>query len=191
MTLTLSYSKSEDAPAGAGEGGYHMCPVQLSPLVDGEVTYTYTDEYEALSLYAEQGDLAWPALFVVNMLGELPAPPMPGYELGSGIFNVETINGEPIQAPVDITFGLYGNVRDAERLRYDPDSGGWTAEGTVTIDADMGVATVSTTTMGVYAVLSPISEIPTVSEWGLIVMTLLGLTVGTLLLLKRRRAVPR
>ena len=37
--------------------------------------------------------------------------------------------------------------------------------------------------------LSSISGIPTVSEWGLIVLTLLGLTFGTVMLARRRSQV--
>lgn len=186
VTVNLTYSKSETAPGGGG-GGFHMCPLQLSELVDGTVTYVYAEQFQALTVDVEIGDLVMPASFLVDALGELPAAPPATDQLASGVFDVGTINGDPLQADVDITFGYYGNPNAVEVLRYDPNAGAWTAPlGTVIIDSTAHVVTISTTTMGVYAVFAPAAGIPAVSTWGLVVMTLCALVAGTILLGRRR-----
>jgi hypothetical protein len=188
-TLYLNYVKNPLPPlAGGLLEPFHVHPTRLRGVVTRSLNITY-DAVVPAFITVSAGSLASPATLHANTLSAFPAPEPPGTHLVSGMFEFARLSGGTFVQPFTITLGYDASSDLVAIRRFDENSGTWVEpNGTVSTDTATNTVSVITDEMGTYAVFD-VSEIPTISEWGLTALTLLVLTAGTVLIRRRGRTL--
>ncbi len=175
VVLHLQYRKVNQTKSGEGFTGHSQNPHQVPPG-GGSFTFLYHDddstEFAAATITVPSGSIAWDAILHVTQQGELAGPAPSGYELASGAFIFEILDGNPIVAPVQVSFAVYGSPASVLLLRYDPNQAQWLpVQGTVSWSGQL--ATIATQELGLYAAFQPITAVPAPRTWGLAALSLL------------------
>ncbi len=187
VRLVLTYSKLEKAAPPAPRRIQQ--PHQIPPT-GGDLGFDYENgeppELIAASLHVPPGALARPGIFLISMHGQLPSPPS-SRMLASGAFLFRVVNGDPVQAPIEMSFGVYAPFSDVSILWFDPQQSLWRNPiGSVTFNGQ--VVTISSSETGLYAAFVPLSPVPALSTWAAAVLALLlALTGATLAARAARR----
>ena len=193
VTVGLTYAKAEQQPApGENSGGVHVCPTLLTDQTCTEKRFTFSETLFPAILEACPGALSAPTMFEIDLHGLLPASPPPGYSQASGCFSFQNVFGGTILEPLSIRMTFWGDPGTAEVFWYDPALPGWTPpSGVVSIDQGLNTAIISTMEMGIYTVFQPGAggDIPTLTEWGLIILGMVLLGFITWVFLKRRKVI--
>lgn len=181
VVLHLRYRKVNQTKSSEGFVGHSQNPRQVPPG-GGSFTFLYHDddstEFAAATLAIPSGSIAWDAILHVTQQGELTGPAPSGMELASGAFKFEILNGNPVIAPVQVSFAVYGNPASVVLRRFDPVQAHWLpVQGAVSWSGPR--ATIFTQQLGLYAAFQPI-VMPALRPWGLAALVLLVAASGAL-----------